>query len=186
MLSAIVRKKVELRFQQSVRYSSDCDALSRAIYAQTKCQISASTLKRMFGFYKWAEPRLASLDAIATYCGYNSYDDLLNDIVEGKPKREQRIESIECAGLKRGVRFHIQFGIFTHIEIECVSSNRFRLLSQDKSGLIVGDVLELRKVELNLPMLVNRIKRNELTLTGLIVGKVTGVTEIKKIKKQKT
>lgn len=181
MLAAILRRKIEIRFQQNIRYSRDCDTLSDAIYMQCKGRISPSTLKRMFGFLKWTEPRRFTMDIIANYIGYETYDELLNEILDGKPKKEQRIESIECSGLRRGAKFRVRFGNIAFIEAEYTGSNKFRLLHHEKSGLITGDVLEIRKVELHVPLLVNRIKRNELTLTGMILGRVTGVTEIKKI-----
>jgi hypothetical protein len=184
MLSGVIRKRIEDKFGQTIRYSKDCDSLSDAIYAKCKARVSPSTLKRLFGFIKGSQdyqPRVFTLDAISSYLDFHSWDDLLSDILDDKPKKEQRIELIECTGLKRGAKFHVRFGPVSFIDIEHVGKSRFRLIGHERSGLVQGDILEITKVELNVPLLIQHIKRNELTLTGTILGKVSGVTEIRKI-----
>lgn len=184
MISGVIRKRIEDKFGQTIKYSKDCDSLSRAIYSKSKATVSASTLKRLFGFIKGTQdyqPRAFTLDALAAFLDQSSWEELLSDILDDKPKKEQRIESIDCAALKRSAKFHIEFGLVSYIDIEHVGKGKFRLLSHDKSGLVQGDILEISKVELNVPLLIKHIKRNELTLTGLILGKVTGTTLIKKL-----
>ncbi len=69
--------KIEVRFGRSIRYSKDCDALAVDIIFHTGCRISASTLKRVLGFGdNYIIPRLYTLDAIAKYIGYDSWNDL--------------------------------------------------------------------------------------------------------------
>jgi hypothetical protein len=75
-----LRKKIEARFGKSIRYSKDCEALSLSIEHACKERISATTLKRLFGFAKSTEkPRMFTLDVLAAYVGYPDWSSFLSD-----------------------------------------------------------------------------------------------------------
>jgi hypothetical protein len=66
MLSEIIKQKIEERFGKAVRYPKDCEALASIISSVCNERVSASTLKRLYGFVKGVEqPRQFTLDLIA-------------------------------------------------------------------------------------------------------------------------
>lgn len=78
MIPDAILKKIEARFGKPIRYSKDCEALAYSINKISADRISATTLKRLLGFAKSIEqPRLFTLDLIATYVGYNDWSSLL-------------------------------------------------------------------------------------------------------------
>lgn len=81
MITSAIRQKIEARYGKSLRYSKDCEGLANSINKFCNEHISVTTLKRLFGFAKSVEqPRLYTLDVIATYIGYNDWSSLLANI----------------------------------------------------------------------------------------------------------
>ena len=65
MVLILLKKKVEEKFGERVRYSRQCEALSEAIFEATGERLSLVTLKRFFGFTTAkVEPRLSTLDIL--------------------------------------------------------------------------------------------------------------------------
>ena len=76
-----IAQKIEARFGRPIRYSKDCEALSKSIEKNCNERISTTTLKRLFGFAKSIDnPRLFTLDVLATYIGYKDWSSLLADV----------------------------------------------------------------------------------------------------------
>jgi len=81
MITAAIRQKIEARYGKPLRYSKDCDGLANSINKVCHERVSITTLKRLFGFAKSVEqPRLYTLDIIATYIGYKDWSSLLANI----------------------------------------------------------------------------------------------------------
>jgi N-acetylneuraminic acid mutarotase len=68
MLDETIKKKIEVQYGHSIRYSKDCEALAAHISTKVGLNISASTVKRLFGFVKsTSKPTKYTLDIIAHY-----------------------------------------------------------------------------------------------------------------------
>ena len=69
-----------------MRYPKDCEALASIISSVCNERVSASTLKRLYGFVKGVEqPRQFTLDLIAQYIDFPDWDALINKINNVKP-----------------------------------------------------------------------------------------------------
>ncbi|HWY98054.1 MAG TPA: hypothetical protein VNY36_03110 [Bacteroidia bacterium] len=180
MLSPIIKKKITGRYRQEVKYPKQCEALASAMNAVCGNKISASTLKRLWGFTKASEgqPRIWTLDIIAEYVGYKSWEELQNDIAGNKVSKNKRIESVDCSLLKPGKRFTVMFGKVAFIKIEYKAKNWFTVLDAHKVALKAGDEVQIEKMQLDFPVLIKKMKRSGTLTTALIIGGVTGITEI--------
>jgi hypothetical protein len=71
---------IQNTFGQEILYSKDCILLEEDIYDKIHLKISAQTLRRLFGFLA-ANVQISntSLKHLSNYCGYTSYNELLND-----------------------------------------------------------------------------------------------------------
>ncbi|NSW46440.1 MAG: hypothetical protein HPY79_11560 [Bacteroidales bacterium] len=82
MLSDTIKNQIESVYGQKIRYPKDCDALASEISSKTGCQISVSTVKRLFGFIKTtSNPNQYTLDTIAIYLGYASWQEFSNKVI---------------------------------------------------------------------------------------------------------
>jgi hypothetical protein len=52
MLTESIKKQIEVKYGHAIRYPKDCENLAIHITSEIKSNISASTLKRLFGFVK--------------------------------------------------------------------------------------------------------------------------------------
>jgi hypothetical protein len=67
----------------------DCKTISNQILTKTKQRISETTLKRVYGFaYSKFKPSLFTIDVLAHFCGYKSWDDFCNEQEKNTVKKE--------------------------------------------------------------------------------------------------
>ena len=181
MLSELIRKKIEQKLGQKLIYSRDADLLSASIYKECKCRISASTIRRMWGFTKGtSNVRSISLDVLAQYIKYPSWEKLVEELVDAKTSIKNRIQLVESKKLKKGICFQIMFGPVSRIVIEHEGKGWFKLNQQEKTELQNDDLLFIEKIELQYPLLIKKIKRDDsVEYTSIVIGSVSGVTDIK-------
>lgn len=73
-----LRKAAEQKAGRQMRTPKDFDFLHDSIYEQCHEMVSASTLKRIWGYNKYeGKPRTSSLDAIARYVGNADWNDFI-------------------------------------------------------------------------------------------------------------
>jgi len=180
MLSRIIKKKIEVRFKSEIKYAYQCSALAADMSSVCNCTISVSTIKRLFGFIKVtsdAIPRVWTLDLIAEYIGYKSFDELQNELAGNKTKKKKRIEFLDCDLIKPGKKITLMFGKISTVKLECISKNRFRVLDEIKTDVKTFDEIEVQKILIDLPLLI-KVHRTGATTTGIILGGISGVTDI--------
>lgn len=181
MLSKVIKEKIEGRYRQKIRYARQCDSLAAHISEVCKCPISASTLKRLWGFIKKereTRPREWTLDLLSQYCGYETWSDLQHELAGNIQKKKNRIESVNCALLKPGTTLQVRFGRFVFIELYCEGKGYFLVTGANKATLCINDRVEIENIKLDRPVLIRKLIRNGTTSTDLIIGDLTGVTEI--------
>jgi len=187
MLSKVIKDMLEDKFGQAIRYPKDCDALSTEISATCKQRISASTIKRLYGFIKGIEqPRVYTLDVISNYLGYTSWENLLMSLnKQNKPTRET-IEHLVPSQLKKNNVIEIGYEPHRMITLKYLGNNQFKIAHSNDNKLHQEDVIEFQSADLHYPLSINEIKRGEKNVGQYLAGSVSGVTFIKKIKTPKT
>lgn len=71
-----LKNEVREKFGRTIESASDFDALSLDVNLKTGENISASTLKRVFGYVKYdAAPSVTTLSILARYAGYEGWSD---------------------------------------------------------------------------------------------------------------
>lgn len=183
MLTPLIKERIEIKFGTRVRYSKDAELLALAISKECKAPISGSSIKRLFGIVKGVEPRKSTLDIIATYLGYRSWDDLIDELTENKVKKKIKIERITSDGCKKGDTYEILFGRSCMLTLQYLGKNRYEVIHQSKTVLAITDSVELEKIQLHFPLLIKTIVRGEFEMDGVTIGHITGVTEIKPLNK---
>lgn len=76
-LCKVVRQEVEDAFGHRISTARDCIRLSEEIFSKTSIKVNPNTLRRFFGLVKAQyPPSLSTLRILASYCGYQSLDEL--------------------------------------------------------------------------------------------------------------
>ena len=83
MIIARLRKKVEETFGREIKTPKDFENLSQVVNDRTDNYISATTLKRMWGYLtEPVTPRKGTLDVLARYVGYKDLDAFVQFVQE--------------------------------------------------------------------------------------------------------
>lgn len=83
-LSNLLKAEVEKTFGKRIANAGDCSLLSEEVFIKTSYKINANTLRRFFGLVKTDYlPSWATLNILSQYCGFESYDELLESKEKG-------------------------------------------------------------------------------------------------------
>lgn len=81
-----LKQAIVKKYRKGLDYPTDCDGLVTDIMEKTERRISASTLKRLFGFVKRTSNfSKHTYDTLAKYVGFENWEDYVN---LGRPKNE--------------------------------------------------------------------------------------------------
>lgn len=111
MLSKEIIKKIEEKFQMEIKYAGQFEALAQAIFDETRTTIGVTTLKRLFGFVAdERKPHVSTLDVIANYIDYPSFELLVKDLGEDCDiSMYQPVESLDSDSLSVGTQVQITY-----------------------------------------------------------------------------
>jgi hypothetical protein len=182
MVSLVVKKHVESKYGQRIRYSRDCDGLAAHISAECRCKISGSTVRRLLGFYKTSQtPRTSTLDIIAEYVGHKDWDELISTLNKNKTKTEKILSEITAENIKKGEKFELGYKPDKIITIEYIGKAQFKVLNSKNSKLKDGDLFKAYHLTLHHPLFLLDVCRDDKQIGELVEAKVSGITSIKKL-----
>lgn len=77
-----LKLELEKTFNRKIKDRGSCEALVQDIYEKTGAVLSYNTLRRMFGLAEYRKPRTSTLDQLAVYSGFRSYNDFTQRFTE--------------------------------------------------------------------------------------------------------
>jgi hypothetical protein len=185
MLSEIIKQKIEERFGKAVRYPKDCEALASIISSVCNERVSASTLKRLYGFVKGVEqPRQFTLDLIAQYIDFPDWDALINKINNVNYSEFISLTEITTDNLVENEIIEFGYKPERNLAVKFLGKQQFEVIKSEKSKLTVGDIITVYHFVLGYPLLINEVKRNNKHLGQYIAGKLSGLAYIRKVENE--
>lgn len=181
MLSALVRKHIEEKYGHSIRYPKDCDALSAHIRSCCSGRVSPSTLKRLFGFVKGIkEPRLFTLDILANYLNYETWDCMMEKLCRKENAAPKKIEKLNCHQLKKGSQLELSYAPGKKITLRYEGKSVFEVILSEESAVRGGDKIKAKDFVLSHPVYIEIIRHGKSC--GLCtIGRVSGLIHIEKL-----
>lgn len=177
MLNAPIRSLLEKKYGRAIRYPKDCEALSAMIRTETGGQVSASTLKRLLGFYKEIEsPRLYTLDTIAMFLGYADWADAQSQMAD--KVSSAYVEDEIISGLGVGAMLTLKYTPDRLIVMKCLGNRLFEILESNSLHLMRGDRVELPSVIVNYPLVCTNVYRENKSLGQYIGARNGGVQSV--------
>jgi hypothetical protein len=86
-----LKSEVEIVFGRKVLFSTDCHELSDDIFQKTGSKLSFNTLRRFFHLMKTDfSPSPSTLNILAKYCDYPSYNHFLVDKLNKTPIPDEK------------------------------------------------------------------------------------------------
>lgn len=181
MISKVIREEIEKKFGREVRYPVDCESLELSIKECCGEKISASTLKRLFGFIKGKfQPRLYTLDVISKYIGYKNWDDYLDVLSGNNNSASPVIEELKASDLKTGEEVEFGFEPDVRVTLKYIGKTEFNVTSCDNCKLMIGDTLSIPMLSLHHPLRISNHFRGGEKLGTSLVAEISGITFIKR------
>ena len=176
-----IQKKIEEKFGRELKYNTDCKDLSDAIYKDTKHMLSRSTLERLFGLVtKDVVPHRSTLDILAEYIGYPSYQHLADEL--GLPAIISDflvVEQLVASDLDAGSQVQISYEPQRVIVMSYLGDSWF-LVNEviGSKNIRKGDKLRITNFVLGYELLVADVERNGESLGQYKAAKIGGLTSI--------
>ena len=176
-----IKKKVEAKFGRDLKYSVDCKDLSDEIEKATKQRLSRSTLERLFGMVaKDVVPHRSTLDILAEYIGYPSYQHLADEL--NLPTIISDFESVEqlvAEDLEEGTQIEIRYEPDRLILMSYLGGSLFLINEiHGSKNLKKGDKLRITNFVLGYELLIADVERNGEHLGQYKAAKIGGLTSI--------
>lgn len=173
--------EVEKRYGRRVSTSTDFEALSVVIEHEINEMLSASTLKRMWGYVSSNPvPRISTLDILSRYVGHRDFLVFCENIRKN-PAFESCFFSSKCvtsSELNPGSTVNLGWNPDRLVELKYLGENRYRVSGSRNSQLKEGDEFEVITFMLGYPLYISRILRKGEYTPSYIAGSNDGLTLI--------
>lgn len=179
----VLLMQVESRFG-SVSRSTDFENLSEDIENATSELLSASTLKRLWGYVNYlSNPRLYTLDVLSRYIGYQDFCSFCDQIHQSSEFVSGFLseDSLVSDMLKRGERIRIGWNPDRVVTLEYLGENRFEVKDVQNASLRVGDRFMLPAIIKGFPVYIPHIEREGRLTPMYVAGYKDGITLIKRL-----
>lgn len=181
MVSKVIRTQIEQKFGKEIRYPLDCEALAFDIEQKCNERISASTLKRFFGFTQGTEPRTYTLDVLAKYIGFKNWDAYLDTFIESNESSEFKdLNELHASDIQSGDSIEFCYEPMRKIVFRCEKAGLYKIIDAVNSKLKTNDIITFSSIVLDYPLFISSVIRDSVSLGALTLGKVSGITSIKK------
>lgn len=176
-------KSVEKVYGRRVATTTDFESLSVVIEHEIGELLSASTLKRLWGYVGDRRvPRADTLDILSKYCGKKDFKEFCAWLAEESGVDSQFFTAryVSVSDLAVGDRLTLGWAPDRLVRVQYLGSGRFRVKTSEKSKLKVGDEFEAEGFMLGCPLYMMAIYRNRQTLPAYVAGRVHGLSVLEK------
>lgn len=177
--------QVEIYHKRPIKTTVHFEALSAVIEHQTGERISASTLKRLWGYVADRHaPREYTLDVLAKYIGHSNFREFCKKISDDNGENSDffTIFQIATTDLSTNDKVEIGWSPDRYLILKYLGDNRFRVDTSQNSKLAVGDEFIITNFMLTYPLYIPSVNRNGEILPSFVGGKSGGLTILATIK----
>lgn len=174
--SPYVKTLLEQKSGRELHLSADCEYLAFDIESKTGEHIGVNTLKRLLGFIDdEREPRISTLDIIAKYLGFDSWEILKVYDDKSNSSFGSSSDEICVKDLTIGQQILISYLPDRELIICYQGENHFIVIQSKNSKLIVNDDLEISHIVKGYPLIISDVKRDGSSLGFFTAGKIQGI-----------
>ena len=174
---------VEKHYGRHLSTTTDFESLSVLIERETGELLSASTLKRLYGYVSMKPvPRKSTLDILARYIGKKSYDQFREELKESTAFTSTFFsrKTVYASELKDGDIIRIGWDPDRVVNLKYLGDNEFEVLESLNSQLLAGDKFEQVSFMMGYPLYISRILRDGEYTPSYIAGMQNGLNLLEK------
>lgn len=178
--SHTLRLMLERRSGHTISNGGDCEWLALDFESRTKQHISKNTLKRLLGFLPYEKSHYpATLDMIARYLGYKSWDDVDEALKSGISSFGKNAKTLSPSDLQEGSLVEVTYMPDRQIRLQYHGQNSFTVVESVNSQLEVGDKVTISQFALGYPLQALDVERGQHNLGTYTAAKIGGLTSVK-------
>ena len=175
-LSPFLQELLAGQCHHPLRTSADCEFLVLDIESKTGEHIGLNTLKRLLGFIDdEREPRQTTLDVIARYLDYDSWETLKVFDDRSNSSFETGDNELHASDMEVGQRIEVTYLPDRRYVLEHKDDGTFLMQECENSKLQAGDVLTITHFVDGYPLLIESVVRNGQPLGAFTAGKTQGI-----------
>ena len=170
-------RRVEETFGKEVLTPLQFEALAGSIFKHTGRLLSPTTLKRLWGYINEQQtPRKTTLDVLAAYCGWPSYDDFSKG---DTPQAESgiiggRIIRVD-KDMKRGARIRLMWAPSRVCDIEYLGEMRWKVVASEGTRLSPGDTFACALIVSGEPLYLDGLRHGNDQPRIYVCGRKSGI-----------
>ena len=177
---AALRQQVEEYLQRKIVTPADYDFLSETIRERVRQSVSATTLKRMWGYVRDVgsayKPSRYTMCALSRMLGFRDYEDFVASYNRGEVQsRTYRGETVMTSDLNPGDVMEISWSPARTVLLRYEGEGRFLVIKAVNAKIHEGDVVECVSFTQNSPLYINRVIRPSEPTMSYVAGSRSGI-----------
>lgn len=180
---------VEKKFRRQVKTSTDFYSLASEVESQTGCSVSASTLKRIWGYVKMnPTPRRSTLDIMSKYIGKKDFKSFCEELKTSDAVHSMffTADFISSRDLAPDTLVEIRWNPNRIVTLRHLKDILFEVVTSCNSQLASGDRFEVLDFIKGTPLYISGILRDGCHTSSYIAGRQGGLSNLRIIDKSKT
>jgi len=176
--------RVEKKYSRHISTSTDFESLSVDIERVTNDVLSASTLKRIWGYVSMKPtPRCSTLDILSRYIGFHDFKAFCDEL-RSEDAFVSEFFTTKCflsSDMSKGDRILIGWHPNREVVLEYIGENEWEVVKTTNSKLLIGDRFQATEFMLGTPLWTARILRGGEYTPPFIAGRNGGLTRLEKV-----
>ena len=182
-----LKQMLKLQFGRDMETPADFSDLSDDIRVKLKCSsISATTLKRLFGYIKYDKCiSLSSLSLLARYLGYSGWNAFCMNYKSESDFISNQV--IYSKNLSKGDSVVFEWNPNRYCLAEFLGNDKFLVRDAQNCKLEIGDTFTTTQFTLNNPLIITdliQIRMSDNSPKKYVAGSKSGLSKLKEIKKK--
>lgn len=173
-----LKEQIEQMLGKPLQVAGDFVRLSERLEQRTRERVSASTLRRFWGYdSEDVQPRRYTLDVLARFVGYRSYEDFCQK--SGNAEVQSGLvlaDKVTADELRPGERLRLTWLPDRMMVIEHDGDGHFTVVEATNTRLSVGDTFEASVFIAHEPLYLDRLVHHGGEPSVYVVGKKDGIT----------
>ncbi len=172
-----LRRLVEESFGSEVKSPKGFTQLSESIFDRTGMLISATTLKRIWGYLSEpVTPRQATLDVLARYIGWKSWLEFQQNSKPGIDSGMVASEHIDVLReLKWGDIVRLTWQPSRVCDVKYIGAGKFKIIKAEGTKLSVGDTFTCNLIVDSEPLYLNNLIHDGSPAATYVCGRHYGI-----------
>lgn len=173
-----LRQAVETFIDRRIKTPADFNYLADAIREHSRLSLSATTLKRTWGYIrdtgKEYLPGRYTLCVLARFIGYRDYEDFLDRATHFQSATYIG-QTLDCASLDSGAEVLVRWEPGRLCRLRHIEGTAFEVIESVKGKLQSGDRVECGSMTQNAPLYFSRVNRSGEEMMTYVAGTRSGI-----------